>query len=98
MRSSSLGANRGFGRHVTDGLDQLLAATHENGPVSLIGWSLGGVHAIAPALTTVRVPVDQMSEEAASLFLDHLTKPALAPTTRMLMPTLVVRESTARRT
>ena len=41
-----LGVNRGFGRHVTDGLDQLLAATHENGPVSLIGWSLGGVHAI----------------------------------------------------
>ena len=41
-----LGVNRGFGRHVTDGLDELLAATHENGPVSLIGWSLGGVHAI----------------------------------------------------
>ncbi len=41
-----LGANRGFGRHVTDGLDRLLAATQEDGPVSLIGWSLGGVHAI----------------------------------------------------
>jgi pimeloyl-ACP methyl ester carboxylesterase len=41
-----LGANRGFGRHVTDGLDELLAATHEKGPVSLVGWSLGGVHAI----------------------------------------------------
>ena len=41
-----LGANRGFGRHVTDGLDELLAAKHENGPVSLVGWSLGGVHAI----------------------------------------------------
>jgi pimeloyl-ACP methyl ester carboxylesterase len=41
-----LGANRGFGRHVTDGLDQLLAAMYENGPASLIGWSLGGVHAI----------------------------------------------------
>ena len=41
-----LGPNRGFGRHVTDGLDELLAAKHETGPVSLIGWSLGGVHAI----------------------------------------------------
>lgn len=41
-----LGTNRGFGRHVTDGLDQSLTATSENGPVSLIGWSLGGVHAI----------------------------------------------------
>ena len=41
-----LGANRGFGRHVTDGLDELLAPAHETGPVSLVGWSLGGVHAI----------------------------------------------------
>ena len=41
-----LGANRGFGRHVTDGLDELLTAAHETGPVSLVGWSLGGVHAI----------------------------------------------------
>jgi pimeloyl-ACP methyl ester carboxylesterase len=35
-----------IGRHVTDGLDQLVAANHENGPVSLVGWSLGGVHAM----------------------------------------------------
>jgi pimeloyl-ACP methyl ester carboxylesterase len=41
-----LGTNRGFGRHVTDGLDELVAANHEHGPVSLVGWSLGGVHAI----------------------------------------------------
>ena len=41
-----LGTNGGFGRHVTDGLDQLLAAKHETGPVSLVGWSLGGAHAI----------------------------------------------------
>jgi pimeloyl-ACP methyl ester carboxylesterase len=41
-----LGTNRGFGRHVTDGLDTLLEASHEHGPVSLVGWSLGGVHAI----------------------------------------------------
>jgi pimeloyl-ACP methyl ester carboxylesterase len=41
-----LGVNRGFGRHVTNGLDELLAAAHERGPVSLVGWSLGGVHAV----------------------------------------------------
>src|ERR1700750_2843391 len=36
-----LGQNRGFGRHVTDGLDELLAAKRTQGPVSVIGWSLG---------------------------------------------------------
>jgi pimeloyl-ACP methyl ester carboxylesterase len=41
-----LGHNRGFGRHVTDGLDELLAAKRERGPVSVIGWSLGGLHAV----------------------------------------------------
>jgi pimeloyl-ACP methyl ester carboxylesterase len=41
-----LGTNGGFGRHVTDGLDELLTAKQETGPVSLVGWSLGGVHAI----------------------------------------------------
>lgn len=41
-----LGRNRGFGRHVTDGLDELLAAKRQGGPVSVIGWSLGGVHAM----------------------------------------------------
>ena len=41
-----LGANEGFGRHVTDGLDELLAAQAQAGPVSLVGWSLGGVHAL----------------------------------------------------
>ena len=41
-----LGRNAGFGRHVTDGLDELLAAKAAAGPVSLIGWSLGGVHAV----------------------------------------------------
>jgi pimeloyl-ACP methyl ester carboxylesterase len=42
-----LGTNRGFGRAVTDGLDDLLrrARADGGGPVSLVGWSLGGVHA-----------------------------------------------------
>jgi pimeloyl-ACP methyl ester carboxylesterase len=41
-----LGRNLGFGRHVSDGLDALLAAKREMGEVSLVGWSLGGVHAV----------------------------------------------------
>lgn len=41
-----LGRNRGFGRYVTDGLDELLTAKGQGGPVSLVGWSLGGVHAV----------------------------------------------------
>jgi len=41
-----LGRNEGFGRHVTAGLDTLLASLSGGGPVSLIGWSLGGLHAV----------------------------------------------------
>lgn len=41
-----LGRNEGFGRHVVDGLDELLAAKAVGGPVSVVGWSLGGVHAV----------------------------------------------------
>src|SRR5690349_9657237 len=41
-----LGRNRGFGRHVTSGLDALLAGRAGRGGVSIVGWSLGGVHAI----------------------------------------------------
>jgi LacI family transcriptional regulator len=71
-----------------------ISVPHE---MSLVGHNdMPLVDLIAPALTTVRVPVEQMSEQAASLFLDHLMHPALAPTTRVLMPTLVVRESTMR--
>ncbi len=43
-----LGTNRGFSATVRAGLDDALAAALElgAGPVSLVGWSLGGVHAI----------------------------------------------------
>jgi pimeloyl-ACP methyl ester carboxylesterase len=41
-----LGRNEGFGRHVSDGLDELLAAKAVGGPVSIVGWSLGGVHGV----------------------------------------------------
>lgn len=48
-RGWGLGVNRGLGRDVSHGLDRLLAETSEDGPVSLIGWSLGGVHALESA-------------------------------------------------
>lgn len=64
--------------------------------VSLVGHNdMPLVDLIDPPLTTVHVAVDQMSAQSASLFVDHLGDPALAPSTRVLMPTLVVRASTA---
>jgi pimeloyl-ACP methyl ester carboxylesterase len=43
-----LGTNRGFGATVRAGLDDALGVGLDlgAGPVSLVGWSLGGVHAI----------------------------------------------------
>lgn len=65
--------------------------------VSLVGHNdMPLVDLIAPPLTTVRVAVDQMSRQAAQLFLDHLKTPEQAPSMRVLTPQLVVRGSTAR--
>lgn len=50
---------------------------------------------IDPPLTTVRVATDQMSEQAAEMFLQLLKHPELPPTTRVLLPTFVLRGSTA---
>ncbi len=45
-----LGRNVGFGRRVAGGLDELLADASAAGrPASLVGWSLGGVHAFEAA-------------------------------------------------
>ncbi|MDZ5458022.1 LacI family DNA-binding transcriptional regulator [Azohydromonas lata] len=64
--------------------------------VSLVGHNdMPLVDLIDPPLTTVRVPVEGMSAQGAALFLEHLRDPALAPSTRVLMPELVVRSSTA---
>jgi pimeloyl-ACP methyl ester carboxylesterase len=41
-----LGRNRGFSRSVTSGLDELLATRTGGRPATLLGWSLGGVHAM----------------------------------------------------
>jgi len=46
-----LGRNIGFGRRVVAGLDALVAemSSPDARPVSLVGWSLGGVHAVDAA-------------------------------------------------
>jgi pimeloyl-ACP methyl ester carboxylesterase len=43
-----LGTNRGFGVAVRSGLDDALRVARQSsgGPVSLVGWSLGGIHAV----------------------------------------------------
>ena len=41
-----LGTNQGFGRRVSNGLDELLASQGGVRPGQPLGWSLGGVHAI----------------------------------------------------
>lgn len=64
--------------------------------VSLVGHNdMPLVDLIAPPLTTVRIAVDQMSRQAAQLLLEHLKAPDQAPSMRVLVPRLVVRESTA---
>lgn len=64
--------------------------------MSLVGHNdMPLVDLVNPPLTTVRIAVEQMSEHAAALFLETLGKPELAPSTRVLMPSLVVRKSTA---
>jgi pimeloyl-ACP methyl ester carboxylesterase len=74
-----LGSNRGFGRHVIDGLDERLTALRGTGPVTLIGWSLGGVHAIELAR---RRPSEVRSIiTLGSPLVGRKQPPALIPTT-----------------
>jgi len=54
------------------------------------------VDLIEPPLTTVRIAVEQMGMQAAQMLLDLMPTPSQAPVTRMLLPHLVVRGSTAR--
>jgi pimeloyl-ACP methyl ester carboxylesterase len=74
-----LGENRGFGRHVTDGLDELLAANRERGPVSVIGWSLGGLHAVD--LAQRRPDAVRSLITLGSPLAGHRPPPAAIPTT-----------------
>jgi LacI family transcriptional regulator len=64
--------------------------------VSVVGHNdMPLVDLIDPPLTTVRVAVEQMGVQAAQMLLDLLLAPMQAPVTRMLVPRLVVRGSTA---
>ena len=64
--------------------------------VSLVGHNdMPMVDLIDPPLTTVRVAVEQMSRQAAQLLLELLQTPEQAAVTRLLLPRLVVRGSTA---
>jgi LacI family transcriptional regulator len=63
--------------------------------ISLVGHNdMPFTDLVSPPLTTVRVAVDQMSRNAAQLFVEQLREPSMPPSTRLLMPTLVVRGST----
>ena len=77
-------------------LDALRAAGLEvPDSVSLVGHNdMPLVDLIDPPLTTVHIELEQMSRQATALLLDRLRDPAEAPTTRVLMPKLVVRAST----
>ena len=65
--------------------------------VSLVGHNdMPFADLVSPPLTTVKVAVEQMSRHAAQLFVEQLRDPAVPPSTRLLMPSFVVRGSTAR--
>jgi pimeloyl-ACP methyl ester carboxylesterase len=74
-----LGENRGFGRRVTDGLDELLEAKRDRGPVSVVGWSLGGVHAVD--LARRRPDAVRSLITLGSPLAGHPRPPAAIPTT-----------------
>jgi LacI family transcriptional regulator len=64
--------------------------------VSVVGHNdMPLVDMVSPALTTVHIPVARMSQHAAQLLLDRLADAGLPAMQRVLMPQLVVRESTA---
>lgn len=64
--------------------------------MSLVGHNdMPLVDLIDPPLTTVRVAVGPMGEQAAALFIERIEHPDAPPTTRVLLPELVVRASTA---
>lgn len=65
--------------------------------MSLVGHNdMPFVDLINPPLTTVRIDAAAMGRQAAELILVHIRNPCAQLTTRVLSPTLVVRDSTAR--
>ncbi|MBC7938903.1 MAG: LacI family DNA-binding transcriptional regulator [Chitinophagaceae bacterium] len=66
------------------------------GEMSLVGHNdMPLMDLVAPPMTTVHVEVEQMSRQAAQMLVELLRDHAQAPSMRVLMPRLVVRESTA---
>ncbi len=64
--------------------------------ISVIGHNdMPFVDALTPPLTTIRIAVHEMGEEAARLLLRKISKPASDPVTVQLQPHLIVRGSTA---
>lgn len=64
--------------------------------ISVVGHNdMPFVDALTPPLTTVRIPVHQMGEDAARLLLQQIGAPASPPVTVELVPELIVRGSTA---
>jgi len=101
-----LGTNRGFGRQVTAGLDDLLARCwrESGGPVSLVGWSLGGIHAVGLArrrtgairdLVTLGSPLSGVSGPlpAVPMTSVYSRSDAIVPWSTSLLPTGLRRES-----
>ncbi|QIL73220.1 LacI family transcriptional regulator [Diaphorobacter sp. HDW4B] len=65
--------------------------------LSLVGHNdMPFVDIVQPPLTTIHVPVAEMGRQAAQVFLEQVKDCSGAKTTRVLSPSLVVRESTAR--
>lgn len=79
----------------------VIDAIHQSGrscprDVSVVGFNdMPYADRVSPALTTVRVSTHEVGFEAASLLLQLIEDPRRPPETRLVMPQLVVRQSTA---
>lgn len=79
----------------------MLDAARERGvsvpqELSVVGHNdMPFVDIVQPPLTTVHMPIAEMSRQAAQMFLEHVREGAMPATTRILQTTLVIRKSTA---
>ena len=79
----------------------MLDAARERGvdvpqALSVVGHNdMPFVDIVQPPLTTVHMPIAEMSRQAAQMFIEQVRDGSLPATTRILQPTLVVRKSTA---
>jgi LacI family transcriptional regulator len=79
----------------------MLDAARERGvsvpqDLSVVGHNdMPFVDIVQPPLTTVHMPIAEMSRQAAQMFLEHIRADSMPATTRILQTTLVVRQSTA---